>query len=350
MANAAKLAIQLVLNVVTLVFLGWGLRGMLISGVVGNAVVGSWLTFTMLREVRFRLSWTAARSVLSFSLPLVWMQAATFVSTYGDRFFLQRAFRRASDGDAAVGTYGLAYQFGFLLNNLAFFPFYNVWDPMRFEIAKRADRDYLYGRSFVYFNLLYISAAVGMSLFVWDFLRVMTTPAFHTAAAIAPIVIFAYVLHGWTDIQNLGLLITERTGLLSWANWISAAVALAGYAVLVPRYFGMGAAVATLIAFAVRYLVVLRMSQRCWPIQYEWPPVLKLLAAGIAVVGTAMLMPVMPIVASLATRTALFFAFLGLVALTGVVSPSERALGLRILRSPRTAAASLRAAILTSQT
>src|SRR5207248_3177067 len=181
-------------------------------------------------------------------LPLIGTPFATFIVTFADRYFLQRA---GTIGD--VGIYSLAYQFGFLLAAIGYIPFEMVWEPMRFEIAKRTDRDEVFARGFLYMNLVLITTAVGLSLFVPDVLRVMTTPAFYSAADLVSVILIAYVLQGWAQIQDIGILMSEKTVYSTSANWAAALVALAAYALLIPRYHGMGAAVATAIAFATRY-------------------------------------------------------------------------------------------------
>jgi len=344
LANTVKMVIQLSLNIVTVVGLHMGARGVLIATLVGNAVVGTWLAGWMLKELGFVLSGAVARSVFVFSLPLVAMQFATFVSTYGDRFFLQRAFPSAADGDAAVGIYGLAYQFGFLLNSVGFYPFYNIWEPMRFEIAKHADRDRLYSRGFLYFNLVYLTIGLVIGLMVFDLLRIVAAPAFVAAATMAPVVMLAYVLQGWTDIQNIGLLITERTSLLSLANWVAAGVALLGYLLLIPRFHGMGAAVATVLSFAVRHALVLSLSQRYWPVRYDWTPVLKVLLAAISFVAVGMALPPVAIPLSILIRLGMIGLYALVIWNLGVLNDTDRAFLLRFVRSPRGAIAGLRQA------
>ena len=349
-ATTLKLILQLVINLVTLVVFGMGVKGVLLSMLIGNAVVGTWLSVQMIRDTGVVLSRGVARSVILFSLPLMAMQVATFLSTYGDRFFLQRAFPNQADGAAAVGIYGLAYQFGFLVNTVAFYPFYNIWEPMRFEIAKRPDRDSLYAHAFVSLNLVYLSIGLALALFVFDLLRIMATPPFLAAATMAPVVMLAYVLQGWTDIQNLGLVITERTSWLSLANWIAAGVALLMYALLIPRYHGMGAAVATLLSFFVRHALVLRMSQRVWPVRYDWSPVLKLLALVTAFVAIGMLLPVLSLIASVAVRIGLLAVYGLVVWVSGIMAESDRAFVRGLVRSPRSAMAGMKGALLGTTT
>src|SRR5205823_2502265 len=114
----------------------------------------------------------------------------------------------------------------------------------------------------VYFNVLLMTMAVGITLFVGDVIRVMATPPFYGAAAIAPVVVIAYVLQSWTGFHNVGIMLRERTQYITLANWVGAITALVGYVVLIPRWYGMGAAVATVLSFGVRELLVYIWSQR----------------------------------------------------------------------------------------
>ena len=87
-----------------------------------------------------------------------------------------------------------------------------------------------------------------------------------------------------TTTQDVGIHIRERTEFITLANWLSAAVALVGYAIFVPRYYGMGAAGVTVVAFAVRYVGCYVASQRLWPVRYSWRPVWTLAGLGIVTV------------------------------------------------------------------
>ena len=279
--NAARLVLQLSLNILLVVILRRGVSGILLSTLFTNLVFATVLSSLMLGSVGFRISRGAAADLLRFGLPFVATQAATFIATFGDRYFL----RSASD-TAAVGVYGLAYQFGFLLSALGYEPFNNYWEPKRFALTSRPDRDALYARAFVYFNVLLMTMAVGITLFVGDVLRVMATPPFFGAAAIAPVVVIAYVFQSWTGFHNLGIMLRERTRYITFANWVGAIVALIGYGLLIPRWFGMGAAIATVLSFGVRELLVYVWSQRLWRVEYDWRPVARILMLAI-VTGAA---------------------------------------------------------------
>ena len=188
-------------------------------------------------------------------------------------YFLER-----TAGTADVGIYNLAYQFGFLLAVVGYLPFDQVWGPKRFEIATPDNRDDLLARGFIYANVLLLTTAIGIVLFVKPVLAVMSDPAFHGAAALVPLILIAYVFQSWAKAQDIGILVREKTEYLTLANWIAALTALAGYWFLVPRYHGWGAASATVVAFGLRYALTFAFSQRLWRVEYRWAPVLRLLA------------------------------------------------------------------------
>jgi O-antigen/teichoic acid export membrane protein len=327
---SGKLLLQVTLNIVFVVYHGLGAKGVLLSTLVANVLTGSGLTVYLVRDIGLRFSGPAARQLLRFGLPFVVTQVATFILTFGDRFFL----KRVSDA-STVGLYALAYQFGFLLAMLSEVPFSMVWEPARFEIAKRPDRDELYARGFVYFNVILLTIAVCIALFVGDLLAVMAAPAFHSARDLVPIILIAYILQSWTLMHDIGIQVRERTEFITLATWAGAIVALVGYALLIPRFLGLGAAIATVISFAVRECAVYRVSQRLWPVQYRWGPVLRatLLAGMAGVIGV--LLPRPNLWASLLMRLLVLAAYVGGLWYVGVLSADDRRAVKRFIRSHR---------------
>jgi len=246
--------------------------------------------------VHFSTRWLG--DLVRYGVPLMGMQVATFMATFSDRFFLN-----AYSDEGTVGIYGLAYQFGFLLAVVGFTPVDMVWGPKRFEVARRSDADRVLAQGFVIGNLLLITVAVGICLYVSPVLRIMATPEFFPAADFVPLILIAYVLQSWAGVQDIGILLKEKTQYLTLANLVSAVVAVTGYAVLVPRYFAWGAAIATVASFATRYVLTYWFAQRLTFIQYRWSPVMVLVGWGLALCGIALTLPEMGVWSLLAVRT-----------------------------------------------
>lgn len=325
-----RLCLQLGLNLLLLIPFRMGVAGVLLSAVITNFLVGGFLSIRLLITVKPRFHWPDAHAFLRFGLPLVAMQIATFTFTFGDRYFLNRA------GDtAAVGLYGLAYQFGFLVGTIGYMPLEMVWDPQRFAVARQADRDVIFSRVFKYMNIALITAAVGLSLFVGDILQLIAAPAFHGAAVFVPVIVGAYVLQAWGTFFNIGIMITERTHFYTVANWVAALVAVAGYLLLIPRYLAWGAALTVVASLGTRFWLTHVFSQRLWFIHYEWRPVLRLILLAVVVVTVAAIAPRLSPAASLLTHVGAFCLYALLVWLA-VLTDSDRSVISNALRTART--------------
>jgi O-antigen/teichoic acid export membrane protein len=323
-----KRGLQVALNLVLLIPFRMGVLGVLLSTLAANLLVGLVLAGRVIGEVGLHFHRGAAGEFLRFGLPLVGMQVATFITTFGDRYFLNRA------GDtSAVGLYGLAYQFGFLLANVGFLPFQRVWDPQRFAIAKRPDRDAIYARAFVYMNVGLVSAALALSLFAGDILRIIADPAFHAAAVLVPVIVLAYLLQSWGSFLNVGIYITERTGFFTLANWVAAGVALVGYVLLIPRWLAWGAALTTLASLAARCWLAYLFSQGLWRVRYDWAPITRLVTVGLVIglAGATTTRDLTPYLAVLA-HGALFALYVVLLWRLPILSENDRVSLRRLLQ------------------
>jgi O-antigen/teichoic acid export membrane protein len=333
-ANSAKLLMQLTMNIALVVVAGMGPRGVLLGNLVAHVVLAGVLSAVLLRSAGVRISGDVARALVRFGLPFIPTQFASFVVTHGDRFFLQR-----HGGETSVGIYALAYQFGMLLARVGYSPFAAAWEPTRFEVANRPDRDQIYSRVFIYLNIYLCTLAVGVALFAGDLLRIIAAPAFHAAGALVPLIALAYVFYGWGAFLNLGILMRERTELVTAATWAAAAVALVGYAALIPPLGRVGAALATVAAYAVRAGAVYALAQRTWAVRYEWAPVIRLLLIASVVGALGTLAARAPLWASIACHAALFVGYVAATWRLGVLSPADRATLGKSLRSPASAVA-----------
>jgi O-antigen/teichoic acid export membrane protein len=325
-ANAGQFLVGLTLNIVFIVGLGLGVMGVFLSSLIANGVVGSAMTIWLLRDSGARVSLSWARKLLRYGLPLMASQVATFFATFSDRYFLQ-----GSGGEAVVGLYNLAYQFGFLLVMVGVTPMFMVWGPKRFMVARQENRDEVLAHGFLLMNVLLFTTAVGISLYVTDALRIMSTSAFHPAARVVPLILIAYIFQSWANAQDIGILVREKTKYLAAANWVSAVVAVLGYAFLIPRYLEWGAAVATTLAFGTRFVLTYVFSQYLWPVRYRWAPIWVLVAWSATVAGVGLVLPPMSVVVSLSVRTLLVGVFgVGLWSLP-ILADKDRAAARKIV-------------------
>ena len=328
--SLTKLVMQLSLNILFIVILKVGVAGLLFSTFITNLILGSGLAVWLFRQTGIHFEMGIVRELRRFGVPYQLTWAGSFLLTFGDRFFLQ-----AGPGVAAVGLYSMAYQFGFLLSQLGATPFLSAWNPHRHQLAALPvkERDQRYDQGFFYLNLLLITVAMGMAVFIRPVIQVMTTAEFHSAAYLVPIILLAYVAEAWSEAFRFAFDITEHTRYSTYATWIVVAVVMVLYLVLIPRYGAYGAAVATVLGFTLRATLVYRWAQHLWPIHYRWRRHVSLLALGIIVSAAVWSTPETTILSQvLIGMAAVLCYFLAVYAL--LLSGQERALIGRALKAP----------------
>lgn len=328
---SAKLILQLGLNVCFVVFLRAGPAGILWSTFIASLTIGLIMTIVLLRRTGLSWSWPAFRDLRRFALPIQVATAGAFFLTYGDRFFLEKYH-----GLGAVGVYGIAYQFGFLVSGMLGVPFFQAWNPQRFQLTQesRDRRDQSYNRGLLFGSTIVVSGAVAISLLIRPVLGIMTTSDFHSAATVVPVLVLAYVFQVWAFAVDFGIEVSEKTRYTSMASWISVGVIAVLYVTLIPRFAGMGAAIATLVAMIVRFAATLYFAQRVWPVSYVWSPHIRMLAGGIVLAVGVLLIPLtgtLPLFAIAIGGFGLYSLWVWLA----VLHRDERSMLLIVARSPR---------------
>jgi O-antigen/teichoic acid export membrane protein len=325
-ATTGKGLLQAGFSVVLLTAGGLGPKALLLGNLAASAIVLVPLGISFIRATRSRFAAVTAKALLVFGLPLVVTQVATAILTYGDRFLLQR-----THGNAEVGVYVLAYGFGFLVAQMIYGPFSTVWDPIRFRLVRERGGLVTVARAFTYMNLVVLTGALLVVLLARPALELLTTTPYWGASAFVPPLVLAYVMQSWAGTLDLGLMLTERTKQVARANWTAALVILALYGLLIPTWGGMGAAIATLIAFSLRTWLVYRWSQQAKPIPYNWTQIRRLMSFALATFAIAALLPTAPWTTQVAERLALFACYLAATWFL-VLSTDERSRALIFLR------------------
>jgi O-antigen/teichoic acid export membrane protein len=279
--------------------------------------------------VGFGFSKARLRTIAQFGYPLVLWFVANFVTVFSNRYFINNYV-----GPAGVGIYSLAAKFVFVISAFAFTPFQMIWDPQRFAIAKRDDALQIYSKVFLYMNLALAIMALGIGLLAFDTIRVIAAPAFRSAASVVPLLLAAQIVFHWTSFSNFGLFLRNKTHTMALLAGFGVVVVLALNFLFIPLLGIQGAAVAALVAYAIRFGSVYVLSQRQYRIDYPWASVVRLyLIVGLAV-GGRQLVNHLPIAHSLLVSGSLAVASLsGVYAF--VLTDTERGAIKRLLARPR---------------
>lgn len=326
-SNLVRLVLQLSMNILFVVWVRMGVNGPLLSTLVTNILVGVVLVTAMLRQTGLRWDSEARNDLVRFGRPARLTAVGSFILNFGDRYFL--ALYRST---AAVGTYGLAYQFGFYFTQFFASPLVSAWDPIRYQMGNRPREEWepSYLRIFDLANLLYFTGFVGIAVAIGPAIRILTTPAFYGAAAMVPPIVAAYVAQAWTATFVFQINMAERTKLYTTATWWSIVVVMTLYWLLIPPFGGMGAAWATAISFGVRSFLTYRAAQSVWPVSYDWSIVRRLVPLAVVIAMVSSFVQRFSLIAQIVAGLLIFGVYAAIL-LRYMVSPTDRRRGTDLL-------------------
>jgi O-antigen/teichoic acid export membrane protein len=211
------------------------------------------------------------KEMLGFGVPLIVAGVGSMVVQVADRPILAK-----TSGLAEAGIYGTCYKLGIGMMLLVGM-FDQAWKPFILERADRPDAGAIVARVLTYFGALGAWALLAIVFFVGPLVQAplfggkpLIHPAFWGGLRVVPVVTLAYLFNGLYFVMLAPLMLDKRTGAVSAATWAGAAVNIALNWLLIPRYGMMGAAWATLAAYAAMAAAVWALGRASRPVPYEW--------------------------------------------------------------------------------
>lgn len=250
--------------------MGLGLRGVFLANLVASCSTLAILSPVILSKLgppdRARL-----REMLTFGLPLVIAGVGSMVVQVADRPILVKV-----SGLAEAGIYGTCYKLGIGMMLLVGM-FDQAWKPFILERADREDAGALIARVLTYFATLGCWAYLAIAFLTAPLVtaplfhgRALIHPSFWSGLDVVPVVALGYLFNGLYFVMLAPLMLDKRTGAVSAATWAGAAFNLGLNWVLIPRLGMMGAAYATLGAYAAMAGAVWALGRTARPAPYEW--------------------------------------------------------------------------------
>jgi O-antigen/teichoic acid export membrane protein len=122
--------------------------------------------------------------------------------------------------------------------------------------------------------------------------RSLIHKAYWGGLGVVPVVLMGYLFLGVYNNLVAGIYIEKKTGKLPWITGVGGGVNIVLNFMLIPLIGMMGAAIATLAAYAAMAWAMAFTVRTLYPVPYEWGKIAKaFLAAGAAYGATAYLLP-----------------------------------------------------------
>jgi O-antigen/teichoic acid export membrane protein len=272
--NLVQFLIVSISNIYFIVFLGLGVVGILYGSLIGGALVFLINFVSIRRYFVLEFCTVMLKKMLRFGLPLIPAMLALWVITSTDRYFLMH-FSNSNE----LGLYSMGFRFAVILDIVFRGPFDTNWPSIYFPLAKQPNAQQEFSKIFTYYLLVGSFLCLGLSLFAKPVIHLMTTSAFYSAYEVITILALAILFQGVSSILGVGIGISGKTEYGTLTVGGAAILNIVLNFLLIPTLGMKGAALATMISFAFMAFAVYRISQKLFPLQYEFERIAKIVAA-----------------------------------------------------------------------
>ncbi|MDE3026480.1 MAG: oligosaccharide flippase family protein, partial [Acidobacteriota bacterium] len=313
-ASVVNVLVTVAAMVVFVAVFHWGAIGLVVGNFTGTLVV--YVALLAYRSEQLGLEFDRAlfRQMQKFGMPLVPSALALWAISFIDREFL--AWYK-SQGE--VGVYSVAIKIASIIT-FVMVAFRTAWPAFAYSIED--DRDARRTYSFVLTYLLAATSWVALALgglAPWWTHLLTARPGYLRAEKGVALLAFAFALYAGYTVLAIGSGRARRTQLNWVVTGIGAAVNIGLNFWLVPAYGMVGAAVATVVAYAALFVGMTVYAQQVYPVPYQWRRVVTAVGAAVAL-NVAARVPHLP----LAPSFLLVLAYPLALAALGFYLPAER--------------------------
>lgn len=322
----------LVLRLALVVGLKLGVLGVVLADVVVTLAFTGVLARWALPLLRPVFSRAILREALGFGLPRLPHGMAHQVVAVADRYLLTMFVSLRE-----IGLYSVGASFG-LAMKLFLSAFEYAWAPFYFATMSEPDAKRTFRLVTTYGCAALALLAAGLAAVSTDVVRLMTKPAFYEAARVIPWVGLGVAFQGVYLLTSIGMNITKQTRYYPVATVAAAAASVGANLLLIPRHGALGAAWANALSYAVLAGVGMVLSQRFYPMAYEWSRLGRVVVAALAafVTSVALVPTSLPIAVALLLHGGLVLASYPVFLLVmGFYRPEERAVLARVVERLR---------------
>lgn len=286
--RTASIVVNVLANVLLLGVFHFKSDGVFLASLLASGVTFLLLLPCIIQALSFRFPRPLWSGMLHFAWPFVPSGlASTAVQV------INRPMMLFLTDQATVGIYQANYRLGVFMM-LVVSMFDQAWRPFFLERKDRPDARQLFARVLTYFFAGIVWLSFALSFFIPALVKMpighyhLIHPSYWHGLSIMPVVMAGYCFYGLYVNFMASIVLSKKTPVLLWATLAGAAVNIVLNLVLIPVSPMMGAAWATLFAYAVMALVLFERGRCCYPIPYEYPRLLKIALASLVLLAAAL--------------------------------------------------------------
>jgi len=269
-----NIVLNVLLNILLISFFNFGIEAVFISNLIASIVTFILLLPLLKKNFSFSINKDLLKELLKFSLP--WIPAGIAANLVQ---IIDRPILKYLTDDKIVGIYTANYKLGiFMMLVVSMFEF--AWRPFFLNNAKEPDAKKIFSKVLTIFVLFCSVVFLIISFFIEDIVKInlpfnynLIGKAYWEGLEIVPVILFAYILYGIYINFMAGIYIEKKTKYLPLITGAGAVANIISNFILIPEYSYMGAAISTLISYAVMMTGIFLVSQKYYKVNYEYKKV-----------------------------------------------------------------------------
>ncbi|HCF37571.1 MAG TPA: hypothetical protein DER56_00610 [Thermosipho africanus] len=217
------------------------------------------------REISFKYaSKSTLKEMIKYSLPFVPNDLSWWIMNVSDRYLLIYFL-----GFAASGLYAVSYKFMALLSVLNGI-FYQAWQISAVKQYDKDDRDKFYSTVFNYLSLSLIMILLLFSMVMKPFVSIMVGNEFEKAWIFLPFLMLGALFSSFSSFYGVGYIASKESKGAFTTSIYGALTNIGINIAFIPMIGVQAAAISTMAAFLVMWLLRLSQTRRYFKLKVNW--------------------------------------------------------------------------------
>lgn len=255
-------------NIVFLLIVKIGITGYLICLIAGS-LAGTIYLFVRARVplkqyVNKGCDIITRREMRAYCIPLIFNNIALWINAFLDRYFVT-----AICGVNQNGIYSVASKIPTILA-MVYTVFSQAWSLSAIKEFEKKDSDGFFSNTYEYLNAIVVLGCSGLILINIPLARLLYAKEFFVAWNYSSVLLVSVMFNSLTAYIGGIFAAVKQSKIIAYTTLISATVNMILNIILIPQLGVLGAAIATLVCYAVMWLVRLLAVRKFIDLRVNW--------------------------------------------------------------------------------
>ncbi len=275
----------LLFNIYFIKFQGYGVKGILLGMLAGNAVVTIITLPFLFKNMTWSFNTRELKNMFRYGVPLIFSTIALMLLNLGDRYIMKYMLSYSE-----VGIYSIGYKIATITNLFIIQSFQTGFLPIAYKYYDKPDAQRFFSKTLTYYTFALVMFSLVLSLFAKELILLFSNDVeFNAAYTIVPFISLALIFRGMQYLFSLGLHFVKKTQYNAYIVLTMAIVHVGLNLLLIPKFGMYGSAIATIISWFIMSSVFRYISNKFYKVRYETRKIFILIGLGVLFYGVSLM-------------------------------------------------------------